>query len=59
LLVEAQGTVPQEQHALCAKVLAATIKSYAGVTMRVDVVSSGMIPRSQGKAIRVIDQRPL
>jgi phenylacetate-CoA ligase len=59
LLVEAQGTVPQEQHALCAKALAATIKSYAGVTMRVDVVSSGMIPRSQGKAIRVIDQRPL
>jgi phenylacetate-CoA ligase len=59
LRVEAQRTVPQEQHALCAKALAATIKSYAGVTMRIEVVSSGMIPRSQGKAIRVIDQREL
>lgn len=57
LRVEAHSGVPDEQHAACAGALAATIKSYAGVTMRVDVVAPGMIPRSQGKAVRVVDQR--
>jgi phenylacetate-CoA ligase len=57
LRVEAQAAVPAEQHASCARTLAHTIKSYAGVTMRVEVVAPGAIPRSQGKAIRVVDQR--
>jgi phenylacetate-CoA ligase len=57
LRVEAHNGVPEEQHLACAKALAATIKSYAGVTMRVEVVATGAIPRSQGKAVRVVDQR--
>jgi phenylacetate-CoA ligase len=57
LRVEAQTDVPAEQHAACAHALAATIKSYAGVTMHVEVVAPGVIPRSQGKAVRVVDQR--
>jgi len=57
LRVEAVRGVPDEQHATCARGLAHTIKTYAGVTMRVEVVATGSIPRSQGKAIRVIDQR--
>jgi phenylacetate-CoA ligase len=57
LRVEAQPAVPAEQHAPCARALAHTIKSYAGVTMRVEVVAPGAIPRSQGKAVRVVDQR--
>jgi phenylacetate-CoA ligase len=57
LRVEAQPAVPAEQHAPCSRALAATIKSYAGVTMRVEVVAPGAIPRSQGKAVRVVDQR--
>jgi phenylacetate-CoA ligase len=57
LHVEAQPAVPEEQHAPCAQALAATIKGYAGVTMRVNVTGHGSIPRSQGKAVRVVDQR--
>ncbi len=57
LHVEAQAAVPEEQHAPCAQALAATIKSYAGVTMQVNVTGPGSIPRSQGKAVRVIDHR--
>ncbi len=57
LRVEAQATVPEDQHAPCARALAHAIKSYAGVTMRVEVVAPGVIPRSQGKAVRVVDQR--
>jgi len=58
LRVEAQAGLPVEHHAACAQMLAATIKSYAGVTMRVDVVAACTIPRSMGKAVRVVDQRP-
>lgn len=43
----------------CAAALAATIKAYAGVTMHVLVVAPGTIPRSQGKAVRVVDRRSL
>jgi phenylacetate-CoA ligase len=57
LRVEAQTDVPAEHHPRCAQALAETIKSYAGVTMRVEVVAPGVIPRSQGKAVRVVDQR--
>ena len=41
----------------CASALAGTIKAYAGVTMNVLVVAPGTIPRSLGKAIRVVDRR--
>jgi len=34
------------------------IKGYIGVTTRVRVVEPGTVPRSQGKAVRVIDMRP-
>jgi phenylacetate-CoA ligase len=57
LRVEVHPGVAQDQFGQCAGALAATIKSYAGVTMHVDVVAPGTIPRSQGKAVRVIDQR--
>ena len=57
LRVEARGGVPEEQHAACGRALAATIKSYAGVTMRVEIVPAGTVPRSAGKAVRVVDQR--
>jgi len=57
LRVEVQAGVPQAHHAECARALAATIKAYAGVTMTIDVLEPGTIPRSQGKAVRVVDQR--
>jgi phenylacetate-CoA ligase len=34
------------------------IKGYIGVSARVRVVEPGTVPRSQGKAVRVIDKRP-
>ena len=33
------------------------IKDYVGVTTQVRVLDPGTIPRSEGKAVRVIDQR--
>jgi phenylacetate-CoA ligase len=57
LHVETHSDVPETDRFDCARGLAATIKSYAGVTMQVEVVAPGSIPRSQGKAVRVVDQR--
>ncbi len=57
LRVEVQPGVPETDFFDCARALAATIKSYAGVTMHVEVVAPVTIPRSQGKAVRVVDLR--
>ncbi len=57
LHVETHAGVPESDRPDCAKSLAGTIKSYAGVTMRIEVVAPGTIPRSQGKAVRVVDLR--
>ena len=35
-----------------------SIKGYIGVSVKVRVVEPGAVPRSQGKALRVIDKRP-
>jgi phenylacetate-CoA ligase len=58
LHVEVQHGIGEEQYGTCAKELAATIKTFSGVTMRVKVVAAGAIPRSMGKAVRVVDTRP-
>jgi phenylacetate-CoA ligase len=58
LHVEVQHGIGEECHAECARSLAAAVKTYAGVTMKVDVVAPGTIPRSLGKAVRVVDERP-
>ncbi|HTX57178.1 MAG TPA: phenylacetate--CoA ligase PaaK [Candidatus Acidoferrales bacterium] len=55
--VETQPGVQQSEHVDCAQTLMATIKSYAGVTMRVEIAAPGTIPRSMGKAVRVVDHR--
>ena len=57
LRVEVQPGVSEDQHAPCAQALAAVVKSYAGVTMHVEIVAPGAVPRSQGKAVRVVDRR--
>ena len=41
-----------------AKQLAAAIKDSVGISASVDVGDVGAIPRSQGKAVRIIDTRP-
>ena len=38
--------------------LAARIKQIVGVSVKVDVASPGGVARSQGKAVRIVDNRP-
>ena len=47
-----------EARAASAAMLAAKIKSVVGVSALVDVAEPGAVARSQGKAIRVVDNRP-
>jgi phenylacetate-CoA ligase len=41
-----------------AAALTADIKSYIGISVEVEVHAPGFVPRSEGKAKRVIDTRP-
>lgn len=38
--------------------LSAKVKQVVGVTVKVDVTSTGGVARSQGKAVRIVDNRP-
>lgn len=57
--VEIEPDTPQDQDALVAKAgeLRHHIKSIIGVTCNISVKLPGEIPRSDGKAVRVIDER--
>lgn len=48
----------QDQRNLTGQALATRIKNMVGVTSEVTVLEPGQAARSQGKAVRVIDQRP-
>jgi len=50
------GMSPAEREAL-AKHLRDKIKGYIGVSSRVHVLDVGAVPRSEGKAVRVVDKR--
>jgi phenylacetate-CoA ligase len=52
----AAGTPSSAQDSL-AQALGAAIKNYVGVSTSVEVRAPGEIPRSEGKAVRVIDER--
>lgn len=58
-----QVTVRVEQehdsadHAAIEKALKHNVKSYIGISIKVDIAASGVLPRSEGKAQRVIDRR--
>ena len=56
--VEAQAGVAVEAHAAIASDVAHHIKSMIGITTEVLVRTTGQIPRSEGKAVRVRDLRP-
>lgn len=38
--------------------LAASIKQSVGISVKIDVGDSGAVPRSEGKAVRIVDNRP-
>ncbi|MEM9138853.1 MAG: phenylacetate--CoA ligase PaaK, partial [Pseudomonadota bacterium] len=54
---EPSGDASAEARAAHAADLAARIKDVVGVTAKVDVADPGGVARSQGKAVRVLDQR--
>jgi len=52
------GRMPADERAEVERHVQHVVKSYVGVTTRVQVVDPGKIERSQGKARRVVDLRP-
>ncbi|MGH1353971.1 MAG: phenylacetate--CoA ligase PaaK [Thalassovita sp.] len=44
--------------AQAARALSGKIKSNVGISAKVDVAGAGQVPRSEGKAVRIIDNRP-
>jgi phenylacetate-CoA ligase len=56
--VEALTGVPAANYPKLAKDVAHHVKSLVGITTKVAVQAPGVIPRSQGKAVRVRDLRP-
>lgn len=57
--VESQNAMADEQKQGLAKELQHHIKSIVGVSTRIEIVEPGSVPRSEGKAKRVIDHRKL
>jgi phenylacetate-CoA ligase len=57
VVVEALADTSAELRRLCAQELARVIKHWIGVTVDVEVVECNTVPRSMGKAARVIDER--
>ena len=46
-----------DERAALAEKLTHSIKSYIGVTATVELRNVGGVPRSEGKAVRIIDKR--
>ncbi|MBA4759601.1 MAG: phenylacetate--CoA ligase [Sphingosinicella sp.] len=57
LSVEAREDTDQNTHAEHAYTLAHRIKTMVGISVKIDVQPAGSLPRSQGKAARVVDKR--
>jgi phenylacetate-CoA ligase len=58
LSVEAREDTDQSTHAEHAYTLAHRIKTMVGISVKIDIQPAGSLPRSQGKASRVVDNRP-
>lgn len=54
----APGAASTEARAASARALAHHVKSVIGISVGVDVADPGGVARSQGKAVRVVDNRP-
>jgi len=52
------GAAGAEAREASAKLLGKKIKSIVGVSALIDVTEPGVVERSQGKAVRVVDNRP-
>ncbi len=47
-----------ESRTAAARQLSAKVKQTVGVSIKVDVADVGGVPRSEGKAVRIVDNRP-
>ena len=54
----ADASVSADQRATAAKAMAALIKQTVGISAQVEVADAGTVARSEGKAVRIIDNRP-
>ncbi|RKS88814.1 phenylacetate--CoA ligase PaaK [Sphingosinicella microcystinivorans] len=59
LSVEAREDTDASSHTEHAYTLAHRIKTMVGISVKIDIQPAGSLPRSQGKASRVIDKRTL
>ncbi len=58
VIVECRNGTDKRECAKSSKWLAHRIKTLIGISVEIQVETEGTIPRSQGKAVRVIDKRP-
>ena len=54
----ADAAISVELRATSAAALSAQIKQTVGISVKIDVADAGALPRSEGKAVRIIDKRP-
>ncbi|MCZ4255842.1 phenylacetate--CoA ligase [Sulfitobacter sp. G21635-S1] len=54
----ADASVSDALRADAARALSAQIKQTVGISVKVDVADVGGVPRSEGKAVRIVDNRP-
>lgn len=54
----ADGSITDDQRAGAAMSLSARIKQSVGISVKVAVTDVGGVPRSEGKAVRIVDNRP-
>ncbi|WP_370399998.1 phenylacetate--CoA ligase PaaK [Sulfitobacter sp. JB4-11] len=52
------ASVGQADRDTAGRALSAKIKQTVGISVRVDVADVGGVPRSEGKAVRIVDNRP-
>ena len=57
VLVETNSEMDDAAKSIIAITLSRRIKDYVGVSSRIEVKNPGEIPRSEGKAVRVVDKR--
>jgi phenylacetate-CoA ligase len=56
LTLECEPAGPQDRWELAARI-AALLREHTGLRIAVEVLEPGSIPRSEGKAVRVVDRR--
>ena len=59
VVTEAADTnMGQEDRENAGRALASTIKQSIGISVKINVLDAGGVARSEGKAVRILDNRP-